>query len=455
MIIFSKKYTEDIEKLRVTMDCLRADARIIVLEDDAFLPKGISSPLEYYISKQNYEEHVERELFYDSLPVPEYWEIYLEGTSAEVYNLGHKRGTIYFCGRSSRRTDSKLGMDNASKVIDLPESAGNADSMEMVKKGVVERVEWYMENGWIYRVDFYNKYGLKYASEFRDVDGNVESRVFYSDKNQEVIIEYPGNDVIALLENGMVKAFFNSRAEFIKYYIAEVAAEENRIFFVQDDSMLESLSIKPDEEQAWEYVLFPNDDLLNKYMDMGGKNGIRFYAIPEHYPENKGKGEALILTNSDQIEKLEELTQELPDVTFHIAANTLVSDKLKEIGKQENVNIYPCVSQEVLDKLWDRCDFYLDINHWNEIRDAVNVAHQKNLLIMGFENTLHHKELLVEGCIYQAQEYKKMVLVVKYILKSLELMQKLLLVQQRKKKDIWKSFLKSMKNVEGEGNKNL
>lgn len=454
MIIFSKKYTEDIEKLRVTIDCLRADARIIVLEDDAFLPKGIFSPYEYYISKQNYEEHVERELFYDSLPVPEYWEIYLDGTSAEIYNLGHKRGTIYFCGRSGRWTDSKTGMENASKAIDLPESAGNADSMEMVKKDVVERVEWYMENGWIYRVDFYNKYGLKYASEFRDVDGNVESKVFYSDRNQEVIIEQPGNDVVTLLENGMVKVFFNSRAEFLKHFIMEEAAEEALIFFVQDDKMLESLSIKSDEEQAWKYVLFPNDDLLDKYTNMGGKNGIRFYEIPEHYPENRAKGEALILTNSDQVEKLEELAQELPDVTFHIAANTLVSDKLKEIGEQENVNIYPCVSQEVLDKLWDRCDFYLDINHWNEIRDAVNVAHQKNLLIMGFENTLHHKELLVEGCIYQAQEYKKMVWVIKYILKSPELMQKLLSVQQRKKEEIWKAFLKSMENAEGEGDKN-
>lgn len=60
---------------------------------------------------------------------------------------------------------------------------------------------------------------------------------------------------------------------------------------------------------------------------------------------------------------------------------------------------------------------------------------------MGFENTVHHKELFVEGCIYQAKKYKQMVLVIKYILKSSELMQKLLLVQQRKKKEIWRSLL--------------
>ncbi len=144
----------------------------------------------------------------------------------------------------------------------------------------------------------------------------------------------------------------------------------------------------------------------------------------------------------DQIERIEDLTSELPEMTFHIAANTSVSDKLNQLGERENVNIYPCVSREKLDELWNRCDFYLDVNHWREIYDAVNVAHQNNLLVMGFENTMHHPELLVKGCKFLTQDYKKMVLVIKYVMKSPELMQKLLLVQQRKKKAIWKEILK-------------
>ena len=161
------------------------------------------------------------------------------------------------------------------------------------------------------------------------------------------------------------------------------------------------------------------------------------------YPQNETKAEALILTASDQIEKIKELVYELPSMTFHIAAHTLMSDKLNKLGELESVNLYPCVSREMLDTLWDRCDFYLDINHRYEIYDAVNAAHQNNLLIMGFENTVHHKELLVNGCIYPEQEYKKMVLVIEYVLKSPVLMQKLLLAQQIKKIEIWKAVLKS------------
>lgn len=297
-----------------------------------------------------------------------------------------------------------------------------------------------MENGWIYRVDFYNKYGLKYASEFRDADGNTETKIFYSDQNQEVLVAHPGNDVVTLTEKGAVKAFFNSHEEFIEHYIEELAGDEKRVLFVQDESMLKSLAAQEGGKRLWEYALFSDDDLLSQYITAGGRNGFRFYAIPQHYPENKIYGEALILTRSDQIEKIDELTRELPEMIFHIAANTLVSDKLNKLGERENVNIYPCVSRDTLNTLWERCDFYLDINHWREIFDAVNMAHQNNLLIMGFENTMHHGELLVKVCKFSSEDYKKMVSVIKYVIKTPGLMRKMLFVQQRKKREIWSEF---------------
>ena len=466
MIFFSDRYTEEIGKLRETLNCLDVDVKITVLEDHAFLASGIFLPYEYYIAKQSHEKHVEQELFYDSLPVPEYWEARDNGEHVGIYYMGRERAVVYFRERENRQLDVQERMEspdevNASMVSGEggnPDSTGNHEdgagalirvaengkviSADTSERGIVQRVEWRMENGWIYRVDFYNKYGRKYASEFRDADGVVESRVFYSDGNQEVLVEQPGNDVVTLVEKGMVRGFFNSHAEFARHYLEEIRQNEKCVLFVQDEKMLETLDIKPDGEQAWDYACFPNEDLLNKYAGLGGRNGFRFYSIPRHYPENKAGREALILTMSDQIERIEDLTSELSEMTFHIAANTLVSDKLNRLGERENVNIYPCVSREKLDELWNRCDFYLDVNHWREIYDAVNVAHQNNLLIMGFENTLHHPELLVKGCKFLTQDYKKMVLVIKYVMRSPELMQKLLLVQQRKKKAIWKEILK-------------
>lgn len=443
MIIFSNKYTEDIEKLRVTIHCLGEEIGVVVFEDNAFLPKGVSSPYEYYISNQNCNEHAEKELFYDSLVIPEYWEIRPNGATAGIYYMGCERATVYFCEQRCGRSGLREALNAAVSAGNPAADSEDAEYMAPLEKRSIQRIEWHTDNGWIYRIDLYNKYGLKYASEFRDEDGNVESKVFYSDNNQEVIVEQPGNDVVTLVEKGNVKGFFNSRTEFIEYNVAEVSRNEKKMIFVQNEKMLDALRIKPEEKQNWDFACFPNEQLLNKYIDLGGKNGLRFYAIPEYYPQNETKAEALILTASDQIEKIKELVYELPSMTFHIAAHTLMSDKLNKLGELESVNLYPCVSREMLDTLWDRCDFYLDINHRYEIYDAVNAAHQNNLLIMGFENTVHHKELLVNGCIYPEQEYKKMVLVIEYVLKSPVLMQKLLLAQQIKKIEIWKAVLKS------------
>lgn len=424
MICFSGKCNEGVKRLRQTLDCLEAATKIMVFEDDGFLPKGISSPYEYYVSKQNCEQHVERELHYDSLQMPEGWNVWSDGMAVwerhmGVYYMGCERATIYF---------REMQTSHAESLVEPPENR------------IVQRIEWRMEDGRIYRVDFYNKYGLKYASEFRGIDGTVESKVFYSDRNREVIVEYPQNDVVTLLENGAVKGFFNSRKEFIEHFISEVITDEKMALFIQDQEMLEALEIKPDAEQTWRFAWCADDDLLFQYENLGGKNGFRFYEIPEQYPVNGAKSEALILTRYDKIEKIEELAQELPEVTFHIGANTLMSDTLMNLDKQGNVKLYPGLSQDALDELWEKCDFYLDINLYGEIRDAVNVAQQKNLLVMGFENTVHHKELLVKECMYPAQEYKKMVQDIRYILQNPERMQELLAVQQRNRKEIYKKI---------------
>ena len=47
MIFLSDRYTERIGELRKTLDCLGTGMKIVVCEDEAFLPSGITSPYEY------------------------------------------------------------------------------------------------------------------------------------------------------------------------------------------------------------------------------------------------------------------------------------------------------------------------------------------------------------------------------------------------------------------------
>ncbi len=398
--IFFEKYTDNTRKVQETMRYMGIDLKIIVSEDFGFLSEEVSPLCEYFVSLQNQEEHMERELTCDLLEVPEYWEIQSEGRIGSIYEAGCKRATIYFA--------------------------------EPAKKEIVQRVEWNGDNGWVYKIDYYNRYGLKYTSEFLDVDRNVESKVYYSDRNEEVIVIQPQNDVVMLLENGVVKAFFNSYIQFIEFCITEIGTGDKNILFVQDEQC-RILDLEVNGESVWDAVLFSDSNLLEKYKNVGGKNGYRFYAIPEQYPPNHVSENVLILTASDQIEKLDELSQEMPEMIFHIAAHTQVSDKLYKLAERENVMVYPGVSKEELDNLWKKCDFYLDINHYREIDNAVDEASQRNLLIMGFENTVHQKDLMVGGCVYAAHDYKKLVPVIRYLKKDHAFTQKLLLAQQKKR----------------------
>lgn len=411
MVVVFDKYTDNTEKLREMMRRGNLDAEIVVLEDDGFLPDRIQSPYEYFVYGQEQGALKERELFCDFLEVPDFWEIRSgDLTHGGIYDMSCKKADIYFT--------------------------------KPYEKKNVQRVEWCMDSGWVYRIDYYNKYALKYASEFLDADGNVESKVFYSVRNQEVIVKQPMNDTITLLEDGRLKALFLSCSEFIEYYMKETRPEEKRILFAEDREKGWLLDLKSGGSSMWTHVLFADQEWLEQYTGAGGKNGSRFYAIPEEYPMNAAKGEALILTSADRLEGIEYLIQELPEVTFHIAASTQVSDKLRRLGDYENAKVYPQIPMTDLDALWERCDFYLDINYYWETFNAVDAAHQKNLLILGFENTLHHRELVGENGIFSPSDVEKMALAIKGLVNNPERMREWLAGQQAKKSEIWENLCK-------------
>lgn len=410
MIAVFDRYTNGTGELLAAIRRLDPAMKTAVLGDDSFSSYDGLSLYDYYLYGKGKEIPEEKSLHYNFIEVPPYWEIRSAGWRGAIYDMGCKKADVYFS-----------------------QDSNNA-----------QRVEWSTESGWIYKVDYYNKYALKYASEFRDKDGNVESKAFYSRENREVLIEQPQNDVVYLLENGGVKRYFTSYSEFIEYFFQETGLKGERVFFVQDKEGLRLAALRSDGESIWRTVLFQRADLLNQYVAMGGTNGRYFYAVPEEYPDNGASGEALILTRSDQLEGIEQLIQELPEVHFHIAANTQVSDKLHRLGERQNVRVYPQISQRDLEMLWNRCDFYFDINHYLEYVNAIDTAHRENLLIMGFENTLHRRELVNPECIYAPSEIQRFADEVRELIGHPEWVEERLRGQQARKREAMEEVLREL-----------
>ena len=75
-------------------------------------------------------------------------------------------------------------------------------------------------------------------------------------------------------------------------------------------------------------------------------------------------GDALILTVSDQIEQLDYLLENLPNICFHIAAPVQFSEKIRSLETKHNVRLLTATNEAQLNFLINTCDFLLDINHF-------------------------------------------------------------------------------------------
>ena len=100
-------------------------------------------------------------------------------------------------------------------------------------------------------------------------------------------------------------------------------------------------------------------------------------------------GDALILTVSDQIEQLDYLLENLPNVCFHIAAPVQFSEKIRSLETEYNVRLVTVTTDQQIDFLVNMCDFLLDINHFQEVDSIVSKFVQAGKMVLAFDNTVH------------------------------------------------------------------
>ena len=124
-------------------------------------------------------------------------------------------------------------------------------------------------------------------------------------------------------------------------------------------------------------------------------------------PKNTAKFHAFVYTYSDQLEGLEYLLSSLPEVDFHVAAPTNVSDYLRSFERFSNFQLYEyCQTREVSDRILEMSDFYLDINQWDEVDNIVGRALAIGKPIFAFENVVHRKNEEIQ--VFKIKEKSKM-----------------------------------------------
>lgn len=297
----------------------------------------------------------------------------------------------------------------------------------------VKEVQWLDENGKIFTVDKYNKQGYCFAKNVYDLQGKPTSTTYLTEDNKEVLVEnHKTGDLILNQDNNIL--VFKNQTEFVSYYLRISGFDTSRIlynslatpFFVahqmghtKGDILFWQENVRPDIPYNMELLLeisqtkivvqnWASYEKIKEILPDEERLSYLGYLYPKRR-QNLLRPNILILTNSDNIEQLTRLVEQLPRFNFHIGAITEMSSKLLAYSKYDNVKLYPNISDEKLELLKQKCDIYLDINHGSEIFTATRSAFEQAMLILCFKETQHQSKYIAEQNSYWINEVDQMI----------------------------------------------
>ncbi len=408
VVLLLDDYSMSNRRLHESLQHVNNSILAIVIAENDFLPESVLSIFDLMIG--NYRNGKMRNIgkpkYFNEISAPDTWSFHAgDEKSGNITHQQVEKGRIHY--------------------VDSP------------KRRVVQKVEWYDRAGVTRFCDYYNRYGDICARTVHDAEGRAISKTWLSPEGQEVIVEnYMTHDIILNDEN-FIK-LFQSKEELTLYYLKKLGFNHFRIFFASLASSfflanrLET-SGRNDvlfwqetagEEIPWNMrlilegracrcnkVVVQTRNAYRRLLELGvGEDKIqRLGFIYPFKKENGHQPEALICTNSDKIEHCEELIKRLPGMHFHIAALTWMSPTLFELGRYDNVDLYPGIEPLALEELFAKCDYYFDINYYAEIVSAVFEAFLHNQLIFAFQETIHNREYVADVFTYPVAEFEKMV----------------------------------------------
>ncbi|MCR5144486.1 MAG: accessory Sec system glycosylation chaperone GtfB [Lachnospiraceae bacterium] len=396
------RYDDKANMLRESVRAAGFMGPVLSLSDDAFLPDDVMSIYHYFIRHdlQNFPGGKAR--YFNQVDIPEFWYIKGDNSGAKIYDMDKVRGEIFYA------------------------------DFNPAQRRLVKRVDWFSENGVKQYSDYYDKYGVLYGRMICDAQGNDNQMSWFDLNGREIIIENKVTNDIILNRQGKTY-IFHRKTDFV-IYLLKIVEEFTNIEFT--DIWYNSLSHPFFVSVEWQGerengdVLFwqegPRQSIpgnmriilegntktsrilvqnRESYEGLIHAKASTEYVKPlgfiyNYQKKNTAGSDVLICTNSDQIEHIDDIAKKYTDKHFHICAVTEMSQKLLDIGKLDNVSLYPSVSMAMVQELFNKCDYYLDINYGGQILDAVKTAYLYEQLIIGIEITVHNRQYIAPDHIF-------------------------------------------------------
>lgn len=403
IVLLMDCYSKEAEQLNTTFSQSGAKYVPIVIDSDGFAPEEYISVYESYLTNGMKESGKPR--YFNEIDVPDYWEISGTNSIGSVHDFDRERARIYYAEPRNKRH--------------------------------VKIVEWLDNNKFVRVSDHYNKYGRLYARTTFNAKGERVTKSYFSIDNKEIIVEnYVTGHVILNYDSSTV--IFKNKTEFVKNYLIENGYEESKLYYnslsypffvsqimppthkgdvlfwqekVREDIPGNMMSILEHRANRTERIMVQMKSSYEKLVELGAsENVVKLFGCVYLYRKENGYGhEALVCTNSDQVEHLEDIAKALPNVHIHVAALTEMSSKLMDLNTYDNISLYPAADTATIDSLFMRCDYYLDINRYDEIVDALRTAYLHNHVIFAFDETAHNRDLVSGENIYKLDNWNELV----------------------------------------------
>ena len=416
MIELYDRYSQESRDLHESLVATGLSQLGVVIDADGFLPDGLVSPFTYYLG---YEKG--KPLYFNQVTVPDFWEISGNNQSARIEDMTQERAIIHYA--------------------------------EGMQARLVKQVDWKDLEDRVRQVDHYNRFGACFATTTYSADSEPIMTIYKDVNDQEVLLENHVTGDILLTLPGQSMRYFANKVEFITFFLQDLELDKHQIVFntlataflvsfhhldksgsdilVWQEPLHDAIPgnmqlILENDDMRTKKIIIPNKATYERALELTDeKYHAQFVHLGYHYQfkrDNFLRRDALILTNSDQIEQVEAIVEALPDVTFRIAAVTEMSSKLLDMLRYPNVVLYQNASPQKIQELYQLSDIYLDINHSNELLQAVRQAFEHNLLILGFNQTVHNRLYIAPDHLFESSEVAPLVETIKLALSDVEQM---------------------------------
>lgn len=316
-VVLLENFDEDSQMLYQSMRSSGFSGPIITFSDDGYLPEDVMSIYTYYCGKKEGG----KPRYFNQIDVPDYWEIRASNTGGQVFDLNHERGKIFFASPLHKR--------------------------------LVKIVDWHDDTHVVRVSDHYNKYGFLYARTIFNKKGQLVSRSYYDVSGNEKVVENFVTHDIILNQDDKVYIFKN-KVEFAKHLFTELDVYPTRLFYNSlSNPFFVSESLEDREHSDvlfWQEgyredipgnmqvildghsrrtskIYVQKKEAYEKLISLGANSNIvkPLGYVYNFEKENGHSNNVLICTNSDHIEKLDELVNSLPNMKFHVCALTEMS----------------------------------------------------------------------------------------------------------------------------------